>query len=53
MGVCGRAETTGSFYFGSTISTDQANYDRTNTYGSGQRGVYREKTAPVGKFPAR
>ena len=47
-----RAGTTGSFHFGSTISTDQTNYDGNYTHGSGQRGIYREKTAPVGRFPA-
>lgn len=47
-----RAGTTGPFHFGSTISTDQANYDGIFTIGSGQRGVYRQKTVPVGRFPA-
>ena len=36
-----RAGTTGPFHFGSTISTDQANYDGNYTYGSGRKGVYR------------
>jgi formylglycine-generating enzyme required for sulfatase activity len=47
-----RAGTTTPFYFGETISTDQANYDGNNTYGSGKKGKYREKTTPVGIFPA-
>ena len=47
-----RAGTTGPFHFGSTISTDQANYDGNFTYGSGRKGVYREETVPVGSFPA-
>ena len=47
-----RAGTTGPLHFGSTISTDQANYDGNYTYGSGRKGVYREKTVPVGSFPA-
>ena len=47
-----RAGTTGPFHFGSTISTDQANYNGNYTYGSGRKGVYREKTVPVGSFPA-
>ena len=47
-----RAGTTGPFHFGSTISTDQANYDGTFTYGSGRKGVYRGETVPVGSFPA-
>ena len=46
-----RAGTTGPFHFGSTISTDQANYNGNFTYGSGRKGVYREKTVPVGSFP--
>lgn len=47
-----RAGTTTPFHFGPTISTDQANYDGTGTYGAGQTGVYRGRTVPVGSFPA-
>ena len=47
-----RAGTTGPFHFGSTISTDQANYLGNFTYGSGPKGVYREKTVAIGSFPA-
>jgi formylglycine-generating enzyme required for sulfatase activity len=47
-----RAGTTTPFYFGTTISTDQANYDGNYTYGRGQKGVCREKTIEVGQFPA-
>ena len=48
-----RAGTTGPFHFGSTISTDQANYNGgIHTYGSGREGVNRGKTVPVGSFPA-
>ena len=47
-----RAGTTGPFHFGQTISTDQANYNGKYTYGSGRKGVYREKTVSVGSFPA-
>jgi formylglycine-generating enzyme required for sulfatase activity len=47
-----RAGTTTPFHFGSTISTDQANYDGNYTYGSGRKGVYQEKTVPVGSFPS-
>src|SRR5262249_37460653 len=71
-----RAGTTTPFYFGETISTDQANYDGNYTYEAlpkppaayvtrvimwllgpslyrkGKKGVYREKTTPVGSFPA-
>ncbi len=47
-----RAGTTGPFHFGSTISTDQANYDGGSTYGGGSKGIFREKTVSVGSFPA-
>ena len=46
-----RAGTTGPFHFGSTISTEQANYDGNYTHGSGRKGEYRRKTVPVGEFP--
>ena len=47
-----RAGTTGPFHFGSTISTDQANYNGDYTYGPGRKGVDRKKTVPVGSFPS-
>ena len=47
-----RAGTTGPFHFGSTISTDQANYHGNYTYGGGSEGRYRERTVSVGSFPA-
>ena len=47
-----RAGTTEPFHFGSTISTAQANYDGTYTYGAGRKGRYRKRTEPVGSFPA-
>ncbi|MBN2308798.1 MAG: formylglycine-generating enzyme family protein [Candidatus Hydrogenedentes bacterium] len=47
-----RAGTTTPFHLGETISTDQANYDGNDTYGNGRKGEYREKTTPVGSFPA-
>ncbi len=47
-----RAGTATPFHFGETISTDQANYNGNYTYGKGKKGVYREKTTPVGSFPA-
>ncbi len=46
-----RAGTTEAFYFGSTISTDQANYDGDYTYNSGRKGLDRGKTVPIGSFP--
>jgi len=45
-----RAGTPTPFHFGSTISTSQANYDGDYAYRSRSRGVYREKTMPVGSF---
>ncbi|MFO0926474.1 MAG: formylglycine-generating enzyme family protein [Gemmataceae bacterium] len=47
-----RAGTTTPFHFGATISTDQANYDGTSTFGGGTKGAFRAKTMPVGSFPA-
>ena len=47
-----RAGTTTPFHFGSTISTDQANYNGNGTYGNGHRGVNRDKTVSVGSFPS-
>jgi formylglycine-generating enzyme required for sulfatase activity len=40
------------FAFGATISSEQANYDGTTAYGAGPTGVNRQKTMPVGSFPA-
>ena len=59
-GEARRAGTTTPFHFGETILTDLANYDGTDaedgswsgSYGQGTKGVYREKTTPVGSFPA-
>ena len=47
-----RAGTKGPFHFGSTISTDQANYNGNYTYGNGREGVYRQRTVAVGSFPS-
>ena len=47
-----RAGTKTPFHFGETISTDQANYNGDYVYGNGKKGKYREKTTPVGSFPA-
>jgi eukaryotic-like serine/threonine-protein kinase len=47
-----RAGTTTPFYFGETITTDLVNYNGTVTpYGSAPKGVYRNETTEVGKFP--
>ena len=45
-----RAGTTGPFHTGSTISTDQANYDGNRVYGPGDKGEFRRQTLPVGSF---
>jgi formylglycine-generating enzyme len=47
-----RAGTKTPFHFGETISTEQANHNGNFTYGDGKKGKYREKTTPVGSFPA-
>jgi formylglycine-generating enzyme required for sulfatase activity len=47
-----RAGSTTPFYFGQTISTDQANYDGSSTYGTGPKGLFRRRTTPVATFPA-
>ena len=47
-----RAGTTTPFHTGSTISTDQANYDGDYVYGPGRKGVDRKRTVSVGSFPA-
>jgi formylglycine-generating enzyme required for sulfatase activity len=47
-----RAGTTTPFYFGETISTDQANYNGNYAYGNGLKGILRGKTVEVGQFPA-
>ncbi|MBO3457462.1 formylglycine-generating enzyme family protein [Aetokthonos hydrillicola] len=46
-----RALTTTPFYFGETITTDLANYYGSSTYASEPKGVYRQQTTEVGKFP--
>jgi formylglycine-generating enzyme required for sulfatase activity len=47
-----RAGTSSSFWWGNTISTEQANYDGNVTYGAGQKGVSRRATVPVTSFMA-
>ena len=47
-----RAGTTTPFHFGDTITSDLANYRASFTYGAGSKGIYREKTTPVGSFDA-
>ena len=45
-----RAGTITPFWWGSTISTSQANYDGNRTYGGGAKGENRQKTVPVEFF---
>ncbi len=45
-----RAGTTTPFHFGETITTDLVNYDGNYTYASAPKGIYRQKTTPVGSF---
>jgi formylglycine-generating enzyme required for sulfatase activity len=45
-----RAGTSTPFWWGSSISTSQANYDGDTTYGGGVRGKYRRQTLPVDSF---
>ena len=47
-----RAGTTTPFHYGSTISTEQANYNGRHRYGSGRKGRMRSMTMPVGSYPA-
>lgn len=45
-----RAGTTTPFWWGASISTNQANYNGHHTYGAGLKGEYRAKTVPVDTF---
>jgi formylglycine-generating enzyme required for sulfatase activity len=45
-----RAGTTTPFWWGSSISTNQANYNGNHTYGKGVKGEYRQQTVPVDSF---
>ena len=47
-----RAGTTTPFWWGSSISTRQANYDGNYTFGGGVKGEDRQKTVPVESFLA-
>jgi uncharacterized protein (TIGR02996 family) len=47
-----RAGTTTPFYFGKTISTEEANYSGNFPYGKAEKGLCRGKTTPVGTCPA-
>src|SRR5262245_54618755 len=45
-----RGGSTTPFWWGSSISTDQANYNGDFTYGGGPKGEYRQKPMPVDSF---
>ena len=45
-----RAGTSTPFWWGSSISTEQANYDGNYTFGGGRKGEYRQRTVPVKSF---
>jgi formylglycine-generating enzyme required for sulfatase activity len=45
-----RAGTTTPFWWGTSISPQQANYDGTSIYGNGPKGEYRQRTVPVDSF---
>ncbi len=45
-----RAGTRTPFWWGSTITPRQANYDGTSAYNGGDRGMFRQKTVDVGSF---
>ena len=47
-----RAGTTTPFWFGSTITTDQANFDGSSSTGLSPKAANRQKTLPVESFPA-
>jgi formylglycine-generating enzyme required for sulfatase activity len=45
-----RAGSSTPFWWGASISTDEANYDGNYTYGVGKKGQYRKATVPVESF---
>jgi formylglycine-generating enzyme required for sulfatase activity len=45
-----RAGTTTPFWWGATITPEQANYDGNNAYNGEAKGVYRKMTVPVEEF---
>ncbi|MCE9534503.1 MAG: formylglycine-generating enzyme family protein [Planctomycetes bacterium] len=49
---CCRAGTTTPFHNGETLAPELANYNGNYTYGDGKKGVYLQKTVPVGSYAA-
>jgi formylglycine-generating enzyme required for sulfatase activity len=47
-----RAGTSTPFAFGSTLTSDLANYKGSYSYANGPKGNYRQQTTPVGIFPS-
>jgi formylglycine-generating enzyme required for sulfatase activity len=47
---CARAGTDGPFWWGSSISTTQANYNGELVYGGGAQGEFRQRIVPVDLF---
>ena len=47
-----RAGTITPFNFGETINSELANYNATDAYGDGPKGLYRRETTDVASFPA-
>lgn len=47
-----RAGTTTPFYFGKSLSMDQANFDGRLSYVGSAKGLYQGQTKPVGTFPS-
>ena len=46
-----RADTTTPFHFGTTLTTELANYTGIYNYGDGPKGAYRQETVEVASFP--
>ncbi|MFN9629345.1 MAG: formylglycine-generating enzyme family protein [Cyanobacteriota bacterium] len=47
-----RAGTATPFAFGDTLTPELANYDASESYADGPKGVWLRQTTPVGRFPA-
>jgi formylglycine-generating enzyme required for sulfatase activity len=47
-----RAGTTGPFWFGAAVTTDQVNYNDDHLYGGAPKGKVRRETVPVKALPA-